>query len=101
MKIEYTSNFCSLCEDYVILNDSKPIVVACCEGACLRGEIARKATNLFCHSLLPNRTVRLCLGSALTKKGRTTQVGRKYKENTCIRRMSRGLRIKIDKWAFF
>lgn len=69
LKIEKTNNICSLCEDYVRLNESKPIVVACCEGACLRGEIARKVANLLCHSLLPDRTVRLCLGSALTKEG--------------------------------
>jgi uncharacterized metal-binding protein len=41
----------------------------CCEGACLRGEVARRAANLLCHSLAPERTVRLCLGGAFTKDG--------------------------------
>jgi hypothetical protein len=69
LKIQKTSNYCSLCEDYVSENDSKPIVILCCEGACLRGEIARKTANIICHSLIPEKTVRLCLGSALTKDG--------------------------------
>jgi uncharacterized metal-binding protein len=39
----------------------------CCEGACLRGEVARQAANLLCHSLAPDQTVRICLGGAFTK----------------------------------
>lgn len=69
LKIKKTKNYCSLCEDYVSENDTKPIVVLSCEGACLRGEISRKAANILCHTLLPEKTVRLCLGSALTKEG--------------------------------
>jgi uncharacterized metal-binding protein len=69
LKIKKTINSCSLCEDYVHKNEAKPIVVVSCEGACLRGEIARKAANQLCHSVIPDRTVRLCLGSALTKQG--------------------------------
>jgi uncharacterized metal-binding protein len=38
-----------------------------CEGACLRGEVARRAANILCHSLAPEKTVRICLGSAFTK----------------------------------
>lgn len=38
-----------------------------CEGACLRGEVARQAANLLCHSLAPDQTVRICLGGAFTK----------------------------------
>ncbi len=69
LKIIKTNNSCSLCEDYVKQNVSKPLVVASCEGACLRGEIARKTANILCHSLATDKTVRLCLGSALTKEG--------------------------------
>ena len=39
----------------------------CCEGACLRGEVARRASSLLCHRLAPEKTVRLCLGGAFTK----------------------------------
>jgi uncharacterized metal-binding protein len=39
----------------------------CCEGACLRGEVARQAANILCHTLAPEKTVRICLGGAFTK----------------------------------
>ena len=38
-----------------------------CEGACLRGEISRRAANVLCHRLAPETSVRICSGSALTK----------------------------------
>ena len=62
-----TSAQCGLCEDYVARECHKPIVVMACEGACLRGEIARLAANLLCDELAPERTARLCLGGAFTK----------------------------------
>lgn len=68
LNIKKTKNSCSLCEDYVKLNRQKPVVVASCEGACLRGEISRKVANQLCHTIAPDKTVRLCLGSALTKE---------------------------------
>jgi uncharacterized metal-binding protein len=68
LNIKKTQNSCSLCEDYVKKNQQKPIIIASCEGACLRGEISRKVANQLCHSIAPDRTVRLCLGSALTKE---------------------------------
>ncbi|MBN2735199.1 MAG: hypothetical protein JXQ82_10165 [Methanomicrobiaceae archaeon] len=33
-----------------------------CEGACARGEVARRAANLVTHRLARNETVRICLG---------------------------------------
>lgn len=68
LNIRKTKNSCSLCEDYVSENRQKPVVVASCEGACLRGEISRKVANQLCHNIVPEKTVRLCLGSALTKE---------------------------------
>lgn len=62
-----TSAQCGLCEDYAAREQHKPIVVMACEGACLRGEIARLAANLICDDLAPERTARLCLGGAFTK----------------------------------
>ena len=67
VNIEKTRNVCPMCEDYARTQGSKPVVVMCCEGACLRGEIARQAANLLCHKLAPDKTVRLCLGGAFTK----------------------------------
>ncbi len=65
--LEKTRNVCPICENYAKRQASKPVAVMCCEGACLRGEVARQAANLLCHSLAPDQTVRICLGGAFTK----------------------------------
>ena len=65
--IRKTKNVCPLCEDYAERNATKPIAVLSCEGACLRGEIARQAANKICYNLMPEETVRICLGGAFTK----------------------------------
>jgi uncharacterized metal-binding protein len=67
VKIEKMQNICPMCEDYARQQATKPVVVMSCEGACLRGEIARQAANVLCHSLAREKTVRLCLGGAFTK----------------------------------
>lgn len=66
-RIEKTGFSCRLCEDYAERQKSKPVVVMSCEGACLRGEVARQAANILCHSIAPEKTVRICLGGAFTK----------------------------------
>ena len=65
--IEKTRNICPMCENYAENQAAKPIALMSCEGACLQGEIARRAANLICHSLVPDKTVRICLGGAFTK----------------------------------
>ena len=65
--IRKTENTCPMCEDYARNQSAKPIAVICCEGACLRGEVARQAANILCYSLAPEKTVRICLGGAFTK----------------------------------
>jgi uncharacterized metal-binding protein len=68
VKIEKTRNVCSMCEDFATEQLEKaPIAVISCEGACLRGEIARQAANLVCFKLMPEKTARICLGGAFTK----------------------------------
>ncbi len=67
VKIEKTERVCPLCETYAARQASKPVVVMSCEGACLRGEIARRAANQLCFELAPDKTARLCLGGAFTK----------------------------------
>ncbi len=67
ISLEKTRDVCPMCEDYATRQAAKPVAVMCCEGACLRGEVARQAANLLCHSLLPDQTVRICLGGAFTK----------------------------------
>ena len=67
VSIEKTANVCPMCESYAKEQAPKPIAVMCCEGGCLRGEIARQASNLICHKMLPDKTARICLGGAFTK----------------------------------
>jgi len=62
-----TKAACGLCEDYATQQAAKPIVVMACEGACLRGELARLTANYLCDERLPEKTARLCLGGAFTK----------------------------------
>lgn len=76
VRIEKAVGVCPACEDYARRNAGKPVVVMSCEGACLRGEVARRAANLLCHSLAPESTVRLCLGGAFTKDGGQRTVAR-------------------------
>lgn len=67
VKIKRTDSSCSLCEDYSKREANKPIAMLSCEGACLRGELSRRAANLICFKLMPEKTVRICLGGAFTK----------------------------------
>ncbi len=67
VNIQKTTKVCPLCESYAQRQASKPVVVMSCEGACLRGEVARRAANTLCFEMAPERTARLCLGGAFTK----------------------------------
>lgn len=67
VQIKKTKNVCPMCENYAKQQSSKPVAIMCCEGACLRGEVARQAANIICYSLAPKKTVRICLGGAFTK----------------------------------
>jgi uncharacterized metal-binding protein len=67
VRIEKTKNSCRLCDRYAEDQKAKPVAVMCCDGACLRGEVARQAANLLCHSLARDKTARICLGGAFTK----------------------------------
>ncbi|HAD05217.1 MAG: hypothetical protein A2091_07490 [Desulfuromonadales bacterium GWD2_61_12] len=67
VRIAQAQNNCRLCDDYAERQKAKPVAVLCCEGACLRGEVARQAANLLCHTLAPEKTARICLGGAFTK----------------------------------
>ena len=79
VRIEKTSNVCPMCENYAQKQASKPVAIMSCEGACLRGEVARRAANLICHSLAPEKTVRICLGGAFTKDTGQRHLVRKAK----------------------
>jgi hypothetical protein len=66
-EIEKTGSICVMCETYAKDQAEKRIAIICCEGSCLRGEIARQASNLIRHKMIPDRTVRICLRGAFTK----------------------------------
>lgn len=67
VQIEKIQATCSLCEDYAQRQAAKPFAILSCEGACLRGEISRRAANKICYQLAPEKTARICLGGAFTK----------------------------------
>jgi uncharacterized OsmC-like protein/uncharacterized metal-binding protein len=68
-RIAKVTGKCPACEDYAEKNATNPpkIAVMACEGACARGEVARRAANLVAHRLATDSTVRICLGGAFTK----------------------------------
>lgn len=55
-----------------------------CEGACARGEVARRAANLIAHLLAKDNTVRICLGGAFTKDGGQRDLVRRSKPAIAI-----------------
>lgn len=69
IQIKKIEGACGLCEEYSEKNSTTPpkIAILSCEGACARGEVARRAANLIAHSLAKDETVRICLGGAFTK----------------------------------
>lgn len=75
--IAKTKAGCGLCEDYAAREARKPVVVMSCEGACLRGELARLAANYLCDEVAPEKTARLCLGGAFTKDTGQRNLARK------------------------
>jgi len=84
IQLPKTKVVCSACEAYASSQRSKPIVVMCCEGGCSRGEIARRAANRLCFTLLPEKTARLCLGGAFTKDTGQRKLAREAKRLIAI-----------------
>jgi uncharacterized metal-binding protein len=69
IKIEKVEKACPACEEYAEkYSTTLPrVAVMACEGACAKGEVARRAANLVAHRLARDETVRICLGGAFTK----------------------------------
>jgi len=76
VRLEKTDKYCPLCDQYAEKHQAKQVVVLSCDGACLRGEVARQAANELCYSLAPEKTVRICLGAAFTKETSQRQLVR-------------------------
>ena len=77
IRIAKTKAACGLCEDFAAREAAKPVVVMACEGACLRGELARLTANYLCDEFAPENTARLCLGGAFTKDTGQRNLARK------------------------
>lgn len=69
--IPVSTAHCPLGERYARRHLTTPpkTAVLSCEGACLRGEVARRAANVVTHELAPERTVRICHGGLLEPAG--------------------------------
>ncbi|MDR3565823.1 MAG: putative zinc-binding protein [Negativicutes bacterium] len=48
--------------------------VLSCEGACIKGEVARTAANILAYRLHRDKAVRICLGDATTGKSGMTEL---------------------------
>jgi hypothetical protein len=64
--VKVLNRTCSAGDTYaqIHLTTTPKIALTSCEGACLKGEIARRAANLIAHELAPDRAVRICHGGA-------------------------------------
>ncbi|MDT8901681.1 putative zinc-binding protein [Anaeroselena agilis] len=61
----------------------KKAVIAC-EGACIKGEVARSAANLLAYRLKAENAVRICLGDAATGDSGMTELVRRAPEVIAI-----------------
>ncbi len=101
IQISKIEGACGLCEEYSEKNSTTPpkIAILSCEGACARGEVSRRAANLIAHTLVKDKTVRICLGGAFTKNtGQRSLVRRSEKSLaiegcfvSCATRMMQGV----------
>ena len=73
VQVQVLDRGCAAGDAYAAKHDGgepKAAVVSC-EGACIKGEVARRAANLVAHELAPERAVRICHGGGflLTQGG--------------------------------
>lgn len=64
VKVEVLGRTCAAGDSYAArhLAGAPMAAVVSCEGACIKGEVARRAANLVAHELVPERAVRICHG---------------------------------------
>ena len=48
------------------LEEAPKNAILCCEGGCIKGEIARNSANILAYRLERDNSVRICLGDAAT-----------------------------------
>jgi uncharacterized metal-binding protein len=67
IQVQVLNKSCSAGDIYArqhLTSEPKAAILSC-EGACLKGEVARKGANLLAHTIAPERAVRICHGGAL------------------------------------
>lgn len=66
MTVRVLNQSCSAGDNYAKhhLTEEPKAALVSCEGACLKGEVARRAANLIAHELAPDRATRICHGGA-------------------------------------
>lgn len=86
IKIEKIAGSCPACEEYAkkFMTDPPKIAIMACDGACAKGEVARRAANLIAHRQARENTVRICLGGAFTKDGGQRDLVRRSKRAIAI-----------------
>jgi len=74
--LEKPGDVCAKCDQHYLRYVGRPVVVVACEGAGIRGEVARRAAVLLCNDLFPRETARLCLGASFSYEGGPRKVAR-------------------------
>jgi uncharacterized metal-binding protein len=69
IRLEKPDQVCAKCDRHYLKYVGRPVVVVSCEGAGLRGEVARRAARLICEKLFPGDTARVCLGASFSYEG--------------------------------
>jgi len=69
IRIELPREVCRRCDSHAERLAGRPVAIVSCEGAGLRGEVARRAANLVCLRMAPEDTARICLGASFSREG--------------------------------
>lgn len=76
IRLEKPGDVCRKCDQHYLRYVGRPVVVVSCEGAGLRGEVARRAARLLCEKLFPRDAARVCLGASFSYEGGPRQLAR-------------------------
>lgn len=69
IRLEKPGEVCRKCDQHYLRFVGRPAAVVSCEGAGLRGEVARRAAVLLCDRTFPQEAVRVCLGASFSYEG--------------------------------
>lgn len=69
IRLEKPGDICRKCDQHYLRYVGRPAAVVSCEGAGLRGEVARRAARRLCEKMFPEDSVRICLGASFSYEG--------------------------------